>query len=111
MTASALLLLTSCRSTLSKLRAAAHVRRETPAPFPPPSLRWFPYLLLAIGENLVIQAPGLPYEIPLSLPGGIKVMTARAVAIMISGALMILAALRLLVPGKHSAMTNPSDVG
>ena len=86
-------------------------RRTTPAPFPPPSLRWFPYLLVAIGVNFVILPLRIPYEISHSVLGGTEVVDAIAAAIKISGGLVILAALLLIAMGKRSAMTTPSDVG
>ena len=86
-------------------------RRTTHAPFPPPSLRWFPYLLLASGVNFVILSLRIPYVIPHPVLGGTEVIDASAAAMMISGGLVILAALLLIALGRRSAITTPSDGG
>ncbi len=110
--ASVLLLLTYCRRTPSKLQAPSDCagRKKPTAPYPPPNPRWFPFLLVGSGVGVVFEGPAL-FQISHSLSGGTDVMNAIVAAMMISGGLMILTALRLIVLGRRNTKPAPSGGG
>lgn len=114
---SGLLVLTFCRRTASKFHApndGAEPRKPL-APHHHPCPRWSPSQFLGgylLGAGLIVASVGSGlFQFPYSLPGGTEVMNAIAAAMIASGGLMILTALRLFALKGRSIMTTPSDVG
>ena len=114
---SALLVLTFCRRTASKFHAPTDgaESRKPLAPHQHPCPRSLPSQFLGgtlLGAGLAVASTGSGmFQSRYSLPGGTEAMNAIAAAMITSGGLMILTALRLFALKRRSIRISPSDVG